>query len=343
MTQPLRIEHLDETLRASGHIESQHTLQLRRMIYAKGSVSRKDADILFKLDRACSLKDPSFAALYVEALTDFFVWQTEPKGYVTPELARILIDNVAADGHVERKTELELVLNVVHWARSCPEELVTLVLEAVRQSVLLSRDKKSPFGANRPHAAIGEGDVAILRKALHAPAGDGSLLVTRREAELLFGLNEATGAGENDPAWRDFFARAIANHLLNPMDTPYTPSFDEATRREKWLSERGSIGKLLSGVGQALARGDIPFAGVWEELDPTGVIAARKEAEAEAIATKKRLSREQVDADEAKWLAERILRDGTVDENERALLAFLKKESPSIDAALKDVMKRAGL
>ena len=34
MTQPLRIENLDETLRASGHIESQHALQLRRMIYA---------------------------------------------------------------------------------------------------------------------------------------------------------------------------------------------------------------------------------------------------------------------------------------------------------------------
>ena len=178
MTQPLRIEHLDETLRASGHIESQHSLQLRRMIYAKGSVTRKDADILFKLDRACSQKDHSFAALYVEALTDYFVWQTEPKGYVTPELAAYLIENVAADGHLERKTELELVLNVVHWARSCPDNVVTLVLESVRQSVLLSRD--TPLGANRPRAAIGAGDVAILRKALHAPAGDGSLLVTRR-------------------------------------------------------------------------------------------------------------------------------------------------------------------
>jgi hypothetical protein len=341
MTQPLRIEHLDETLRASGHIESQHALQLRRMIYAKGSVTRKDADILFKLDRACSQKDHSFAALYVEALTDYFVWQTEPKGYVTPELAAYLIENVAADGHLERKTELELVLNIVHWARSCPDNVVTLVLEQVRQSVLLSRD--TVFGANRPRAAIGEGDVAILRKALHAPAGDGSLLVTRREAELLFGLNEATGAGENDPAWRDFFVRAIANHLLNPMDTPYTPTQDEAARREKWLSDRGSVGQLLSGVGSAIARGDIPVASVWEEFDPFGVKQARKDAEAEERATRVRLSREQVDADEAKWVAERILRDGAIDENERALLAFLKKESPSVDPSLLPLFKQAGL
>ncbi len=341
MSQPLRIENLDENLRATGRIEGQHALQLRKMIYAKGNVSRNDAEILFKLDRACSSKDPGFAALYVEALTDYFVWQTEPKGYVTPEQGKFLIDNVAGDGHVERKTELELVLNVVHWARQCPEEVVTLVLEAVRQSVLLSRE--TPFGANRPRAAIGAGDVAILRKALHAPAGDGSLLITRREAELLFSLNEATAAGDNDPAWTDFFSRAIANHLVNYMDEPVVLDRGEAVRRERWLEERGSVGKLLGSVGGALARGDIPFASVWEELDPTGAVAARKEAEAEAIATKKRLSREQVDADEAKWLAERILRDGTIDENERALLKFLKQDAPSIDPALDSVFKRAGI
>jgi hypothetical protein len=341
MTQPLRIEHLDETLRASGHIEGQHALQLRRMIYAKGNVTRKDAEILFKLDRACSRKDPAFAALYVEALTDYFVWQTEPKGYVTPELARFLIDNVAADGHVERKTELELVLNIVHWARQCPEEVVTLVLEAVRQSVLLSRE--SPIGANRPRASIGAGDVAILRKALHAPAGDGSLLVTRREAELLFGLNEATGTGDNDPAWRDFFVRAIANHLLNPMDEPAVPEREVALRRERWLDERGSIGQLLSGVGAALAKGDVPFQSVWEAFDSATAKTEREAAAYEERATRMRLARERVDADEAKWLVERVLRDGAIDENERALLAFLKTESPANDPALEPLFKRAGL
>lgn len=341
MTQPLRIENLDENLRASGQIEGQHALQLRRMIYAKGSVTRKDAEILFKLDRACSKKDPAFAALYVEALTDYFVWQTEPKGYVTAEQGKFLIDNVAGDRHVERKTELELVLNVVHWARQCPEALVTLVMEAVRQSVLLSRE--NPLGANRPRANIGAGDVAILRKALHAPAGDGSLLVTRREAEMLFALNEATGAGENDPAWREFFKLALANHLMNPLNVQPAPSLDEAARRERWLEERGSVGKLLAGVGQALARGDIPFAAVWAEVDPFGYAQSRKEAEAEVRATRERLTREAIDADEAKWLAERILRDGTIDENERALLTFLKQESPSVDPALEPAMKRAGL
>jgi hypothetical protein len=341
MTQPLRIDELDQNLRAKGAIDAGHAMQLRRMIYSKGSVTKHDADVLFKLDQVCSKKDPAFAALYVEALTDYFVWQTSPQGYVTEEQAKHLIENVTRDGHVAAKTELELVLNVVHWAREVPEALVMLVLDAVRQSVMLSRE--TAFGANRPQAAIGAGDVAILSKALHAPAGDGCLMITRREADLLFTLNDATKAGHNDPAWTNFFVRAIANHLLNSMDAPKIPTRDEAVHREKWLNERGSVGQLLTGVATSLARGNVPFAQVWEEVDPFGAAAAKNEALLEERALKRRLACEQVDADEAKWVAGRILADGTVDETEIALLQFLKKEAMAIDPALEAVMKRAGL
>ena len=58
-----------------------------------------------------------------------------------------------------------------------------------------------------------------------------------------------------------------------------------------------------------------------------GAKAARKDAEAEARATKQRLKREAIDGEEATWLAERILHDGAIDENERALLTYLKKEA----------------
>ena len=341
MNQPLRIEQLDQSLRANGRIEVQHALQLRRMIYAKGSVTKADAEILFRLDHVCAKKDAVFAGLYVEALTDYFVWQTEPKGYVTQEQARLLIDNVAGDGHVGGKTELELLLNIVHWAREVPQELTLLVLESVRQSVLLSRE--APLGGNRPRASIGAGDVEILRKALHAPAGEGGLLVSRREAEMLFSLNEATGAGANDPAWTQFFVNALANHLLNPMNAPVVPSLDEAARRERWLNERGSAGQLLGAVGGVLAKGEVPFSSVWADLDPTGAVEAQENADAEREATRLRLAREQIDGEEAAWLSERILRDGSIDENERALLTFLRKEAPHIDPALEAVLKKAGI
>lgn len=341
MSQPLRIEQLDQSLRANGLIDVQHAMQLRRMIYAKDKVTRSDAEILFRLDHACSKKDSAFTGLYVEALTDYFVWQTEPKGYVMPAQAQFLIDNVARDGHVSGKTELELVLNVVHWARDVPDELTVLVVDAVRQHVMLSRGPM--HGANRPSFNICAGDVAILRKALHAPAGERGLLVSRKEAELLFTLNEAAATGANDPSWTEFFCLALANHLLNPMNDPVTPTYEDAVSRERWLDERGSIGTLLGSVGKAMASGNIPFMDVWNELDPTGAVRARAEEVADREDTSRRLSREQVDHDEAVWLAERILRDGSIDDNERALLAYLRKEAPLIDPVLEPVFKRAGI
>lgn len=341
MALPLQVEQLDDNLKALGRIEAQHALQLRQFIYGDNIVSREDADLLFSLNDACKTKDAAFDQLYVEALTDYFVWQTEPRGYVTPDLSRYLIDQVTADGHIDTQTELELVLNIVHWARQVPEDLTALVIDAVRQSILCTKD--TPFGANRPRIAIAAGDVAILTKALYAPAGDGSLLVTRREAELLFDLNDAAGTTGNDPAWQAFFVHAIANHLTNPLELQPVPTRDEAARREHWLDERGSIGAMLSGIGNALAGGKIPVREVMDEFDPFWSKYFRNQADAVEAAAKAAATREAIDPSEARWLADRIMRDGAIDENERALLAFLKRESPSIDASLQPVMQQARL
>lgn len=341
MSLPLQIEELDLNLRARGHIDSQHALRLRQLIYAKGKVGQGDAEVLFRLDRACTEKHPAFAALYVEVLTDYFVWQVEPRGHVSAAQARYLIDNVMQDAHVSSRTELELLLNIVHYAHSVPDELSLLVLEAVRQQVLLPNDRRP--GANRPEANVSAADVVILRKALHAPAGERSLLVSRREAEMLFALNDATRTSQNDPDWQQFFCLSISNHLLNPMHDPVQPSIGTAVAREKWLDERGSIGLLLESSARSLLSGNIPFMEVWKDLDPTGAEQAQAEAEALKAETEQRLQREQVDAGEAQWLAERILRDGAIDENERALLALLRKQAHHIDPALEPVMARAGL
>lgn len=341
VVQPLQIDELDRNLRARGQIDSQHALRLRQLIYAKDKVGQGDAEILFQLDRACSQKHPAFAALYVEVLTDYFVWQVEPRGHVSAEQARYLIDNIMRDAHVSSRTELELLLSIVHYAHSVPDELSLLVIEAVRQQVLLPNDVKP--GANRPSANVSAADVVILRKALHAPAGERSLLVSRREAEMLFDLNDRTRTSQNDPSWQEFFCLSIANHLLNPMNDPVLPSIETAIAREKWLDERGSIGSLLASSVKSATFGNIPFMEVWRDLDPTGAEQARAEAEALKAETEQRLQREQVDAAEAQWLAERILRDGAIDENERALLAFLRKDAQHIDPALEPVMMRAGI
>jgi hypothetical protein len=341
MTLPLQIEQLDRNLRASGQIDAQHALRLRQMIYARDLVGQSDAEILFRLDQACPRKHPSFEALYVEALTDYFVWQSEPRGHVDATKARYLIDHVFRDGHVSSRTELELLLNIVHWAVSVPDELSALVIDAVRQQVLLSSDAVS--GLNRPAFSVSAADVAILRKALYAPAGERSLLVSRREADMLLSLNDATAAGSNDPAWQEFFCLALANHLLNPMKDPALPGREAAVARERWLDSRGSIGSMLTSGAKSMLNGSIPFMDVWRELDPTGAEQARAEADALRTETDRRLACEQIDAEEAAWLADRLLAAGSIDENERALLVYLRAHAQHIDPALEPVMARAGI
>ena len=340
MAQPLRIDELNEKLRASGRIEGSHAMQLRRIIYANGTVNHEAAKLLLGLDRACSKKDPAFAQLYVEALTDYFVWQTEPKGYVSPESARLLIDNIGADGHIESKTELELVLNIVHWARQCPEEVVLLVLDAVRQSVLLSREyparRQPPAHQHRRWRRRDSAQGAACAGGRRQPAGHaargGIALYTER----------CDGSGRQRSGVDRLSSRARSPTICSTRrSAPVVPTREDAARRERWLNERGSIGQLLGSVGKALAHGNIPMRTLFEELDPPGAAADEKAAEAEARATKELLEQETINSAEAAWLAKRILQDDTIDENERALLAFLKKEAKAIDPSLKPLFARA--
>ena len=250
----------------------------------------------------------------------------------------LLIDNIGADGHIESKTELELVLNIVHWARQCPEEVVLLVLDAVRQSVLLSRE--TPLGANRPRTSIGAGDVAILRKALHAPAGDGSLLVTRREAELLFTLNDATVAGGNDPEWPISSPRD-----REPSAQPGEGAGGTTARRRSdganagWTSAAASD-SCLGSVGKALARATSRCERCSRNSIRPGAAADEKAAEAEARATQG-----AVRAGNDRFSRGRVARQahpsGRHDRRERARAARLPEERGQGDRSFAETPVRA--
>ncbi|MDJ0948330.1 MAG: hypothetical protein QNJ94_05365 [Alphaproteobacteria bacterium] len=331
---------LIDTLCAKGRISEDDVLKLRRSVFPDGVVSGTEADAVFRLDEACADKDAAWTAFYVDALTDYFLWQSEPRGYVDEALARILIAHIGRDGHVHRMSELELLLNIVHWATQVPEELSVLALNAVRDSVL--SPETASYGTNRPPAVISPADVAIVRKVIYGTGSLGSIVVTRREAEVILALNDAVRGAENAPDWRDLFVKAMANHLMFPRPVS-VPSAEEAARREAWLEDRRGVGRLLMDVGKAFARRDIPFDEAWQEIDPFGREQAREAQAKEDRETREALAREAIDAGEAQWLCERMLRDGAISENERALLQFIRDNAPHIDPALEPALSKAGV
>ena len=337
MTQTVTDSGVLDALAGKAEITEDDVLALRRDVFADGIADRGEAECVFRIERNARATHPSWNVFYVDALTDHVVWKVDPKKYVSADNARFLIDNIMADGRVHGAGELELLINVLHWSLSCPEELAVLALEAVRDSVL--HPDAAAYGAGRRPGVIDAADVALIRKVIHGGGGGGGYTVTRREAGILFELNDATIDADNDPAWRDLFVKAVASHLLFPRGAPVVPSAAEARRRARWLKERRGIGSLLRAVGRE-AMGLDPAAS-WRAADPFGTRRAREDAAREAAEIAAALARERLDRGEAEWLADRVARDGRLHPNERALLAFIQDNAHAIDPALKALLAQA--
>jgi len=343
MTQsPALVEPL-EAIARTGAVTEADVLALRRGVFADGVVDRAEAEALFALERQCAERDPAWNAFYVDALTDFLVWRREPRGYVDEAAADFLLTNIGHDGRLDGPTEFELLLNVVHWAEAAPERLKEACIEAVRESV--ARPAGAVYGQARRPGAIDPVDVEIVRRIVYARSLDGSITVTRREADMVFDLHDATREADNAATWPDLFAKVIACHLLFPRGVPALPDADAMRRREAWLAERRGFGTLLGAVGKAVARGAFDVGGAWEALDPFGTVQRRRAAERDAARDAEAARREGVDEAEASWLLGRLAADDGAVRRPcvRALLVFLRREGRFLASSLDPVFAEAGL
>lgn len=321
----------------SNGVDEAEVLRLRREVFKDGVVGRDEADLLFWLnDNSNSGNDTAWYEFFVEALTDYFVWKQEPRGYLNDADSAYLVDRVNRDGKIDGATEFGLVLNVLHHLRVAPENVVLVALQGVKDTVLGGAGPL--FGPNRRRKGIIDPpDVDVIRAVVFAAGGDGSLTISQREAELLFELNNAAAAKKNAPEWQTLFVQAVGHYLMYPDGAPAVPDRAEATRREKWLEQRRGTGNVMKGMLRSLNRRVLmaTMADMMDGNDEDG--AAAQIAKAEAFA------RESIDQPEAAWLLDRIDADGVLHDNEKALLAFIKKTSPQIHPSLDPLFERAGL
>ncbi len=306
-------------------LTAEDALAVRRVIFGGDvEVTPEEAEALVAINEAADKKAPEWRQLFVEALTDFVVRQQQPSGYVDAANAGWLIAAVSHDGRVRRDSELEAIVHILETAASAPPELSLFALTQAKAKVL----------------AAGRGlereDVDLLRRIVFAAAGSGSLAVTRAEAEVLFDVNDAVRGRDNDPAWTDFYAKAIGNAVMAASGY-ISPSREEALRQEAWLEGRGSTVRFLSRMAGSLF------------LQPSNVLQSYRApddldelyAEQNAREAAERAVTEQVTGDEASWIVDRVGRDGDLDENEQALLRFLSSESPKLHPALQPLLDRA--
>ena len=112
------------------------------------------------------------------------------------------------------------------------------------------------------------------------------------------------------------------------------PPREEALARDAWLDRRGDL--TLDKMAAGMAGGFRDLFGSYSEQSVEERAIARLALQKVEIVTN-----EAVTLAEASWLAHRLGRDGRLTPNERALLMFLKAESPSIHPSLQALVDKA--
>ena len=322
---------VEEIIR-SGSIRDVDVLRLRGALQGDGIASADEAELLFRLNEACPLQHPAWADFFVETLTDYVVDQSEPEGYLTTDDAKRLVDRVTSGGRSPRKVELDLVVNVLDKSRWSPVSLSRFALEQVKRAVI---DGNGPLrtGQETVRGTIREPEVELVRRILYAFGGDGSVAVTRAEAEVLFDINDAIADPTANPAWADLFVKAITNVVMAASGRS-VPTREEALRRDAWLIERGELSPTA--VLSAMVRSSLDAVwSAYQDQSPEARALARLEHQRIEIITN-----EAITEAEAGWLCERIGRDGRLTPNEAALVAYLKQESPAMHPDLQAAVDR---
>ena len=240
------LSELEKGITAKAKITADDVLSLRRAVYQDGDIKRAEADVIFRLNRACPEADGAWDTFYIEALSDFFYWQRGPQSTLNDEDAQVLITWINEDGKIEDRNELKLLVNIMSRAQGSPESLKLFVLNAIKESVLIGDEAIYGSGTRLP-GAIDQDDVLIIQKVIYGLASEGGIGISREEAELLFELNNATKPELNVADWRTLFVKALSMHLLYRGNSPEMIDESEAA----WLS--GQIDESRSDLSNEIA------------------------------------------------------------------------------------------
>lgn len=299
------------SLEAGGAISPRDVLAIRRAVWPDGIVARAEADALFELHRLARLTSLEWCDFLIEAITDTILNATEPRGYVDDDSAAWLIDQLGRGGRPIGPVELELVVKIVEKALNAPASLKAWALAQIERCVLTGEGATRRDGDIRP-GVVDEAEVNLLRRLVFASGGDGALVVSRDEAEMLWRIKDSTLGAANAAGWQKLFVQAVGNHLMayssyKPLERP------EAARLEAFMNDRRSN---VLGFLSRMRRPD--FGGAAKLFEP------EESAEAHDAAVD---AAEAVTPSESAWLKFNIARDGERDECEEALLRFLEEDS----------------
>lgn len=306
---------LMQQLSSKRYVSTEDILRMRRRVFGDQVVDRQEMADLIRLGQQAPDGDAGWQQFLGEALADFFLRQAEPRGYMSEDSADFLLSCLGDPGEISPAL-LDGLSHLVRHAHKVPDSVIEFGIEAIRRTVL-------------EDGRIRAAEADRVRGFLFAAGGNGNVAITRREAEFLFGLNDAARDGHNDPAWADLFMKAIASHLMAHLGYE-PPSRREALRRQAWLEDQsidfgGFMRRMVAGGFNAVI-------GAYRQRDPQAVLTEKRAADAAEA--------EKLTVEETAWLVDRIEKDGAYTHAEQALIAWLDRLNGNDAEALPEPLAR---
>lgn len=309
-----QFDDLARRVAEDGHLSAEELFSLRQLGWGDGKFYREEAEALFAINRALTQASPEWTDFFVEAVGEFVLNGTEPRGMCNDEEARWLIAQLDHDGRIESVAELELLVRVVERAQNVPEFLKDYVLRQIER-VVMTGAGPTRCGGELSATHISAAECRILRRVIFASGGHGPAAVTRKDAELLFRLKDATLQDENSPLWDDLFVDGVANYLKGFQLQNAQLSHERVKELEAFVADNQvRVGRFLGAMAREIPQARNHFGKVFGKNE-----AGRTYIEAAAAGN-------LVEDFEQEWLEKMIDADGEVDELERALLARLIDE-----------------
>jgi hypothetical protein len=300
---------------ADGQVTADELLALRRQGWGDGIIARDEAEALFALNNALTLRSPEWCDFFVEAIGEFVLNGTAPRLQCSDDEAAWLIAQIDHDGVVESMVELETMVRILERAENTPDRLKNYVLDQVEREVLTGIGPTRCGGALAA-THISAAECRIVRRVIFASGGHGPAAVNRFDAEMLWRLKDETLADENAPEWDELFIDGIANYLKGFTLQNAQLSHERRRELEAFIADNSaSVGRFMGRVAKEVAQVANHFGKVFGRKAEAGPDYAGIAAAGEAI----------TDYENA-WLESMIDADGEVDELESRLIARLAAE-----------------
>ena len=310
----IQFSNLAARVAEDGIVSAAELADLRQLGWGDGQIHRGEAEAIFAINNALTERNEAWVDFFVEAVSEFVLNGSEPRGMCDDEEARWLIGALDHDGKLDSMAELEALVRIVEKAQNVPELLKSYTLRQIEQAVLTGTGP-TRCGGELAASHISAAECRLVRRVIFASGGHGPAAVSRYDAEFLFRLKDETLQEENAPQWDDLFIDGIANYLKGFALTNAQLDHARLKELEAFVADnKPRVGRFMGAMAQELPQVHNHFGKVFGKK-PEG----HSYTEAAAAGN-------LVEDNEQAWLEQMIDADGEVDDLERRLLARIVED-----------------